>query len=276
MPTIAVSTYSFGPECSAHEGMDFAVKHGFRALELGSWTLWPEKLLEEDVRMLRSRAAWEGVEFSIHFIHRGVAPASHVAGRRAQHLVQLESTLNLAYDLGARAIVVHPGPIDCQDVGAAEAPEPVRHEARKHLAEFLSKAAEVAGVTGTVLCVENLAHSPGQTIQSYAELVDLIDTVGHPAVRVSLDTGHADLSDGLRPAFEAFAPHLRHMHIHDSNGQRDHHEVGKANVDFAAHRDLLESYPFTMAIESRDESDPEGCVLRSRDRLKGLLGAAAR
>ena len=53
-------------------------------------------------------------------------------------------------------------------------------------------------------------------------------------------------------------------------------EVGEATLDFAAHRDLPELYPFTMAIESRDESDPEGCVLRRRDRLKDLLGAAAR
>ena len=97
-----------------------------------------------------------------------------------------------------------------------------------------------------------------------------------PAVAVTLDVGHADLSDGLRLAFDTFAPSLRHVHIHDSAQGRDHREIGTGAVDFAAYLDELRSYPFTLAIESRDDLDPEGCVLRSRDRLVELLGSSAR
>ena len=95
-------------------------------------------------------------------------------------------------------------------------------------------------------------------------------------VRIILDVGHADCSDGVRPAFEAFAPYLRHIHVHDSDGQRDHHEIGKAGLDFNAYLDVLKPFPFTLAIESRDEMDPAGCVLRSRDALKAVLKEAAR
>ena len=41
MSNIAESTYSFGPDARAWDGLDFALRHGFRGLELGSYTLWP-------------------------------------------------------------------------------------------------------------------------------------------------------------------------------------------------------------------------------------------
>ena len=275
MPTIAMSTFSLGPECTAQRGIEFAVEHGFSGLELGSWTLWPDVITESETRQLRVQAAGGGIDLSIHFIHRGVAPASHDRERRAKHLAELEATLRLAHDIGARPIVVHPGPIDCPGVPPAEAPEEVRREAIKNLADFLSRGSRVAEDMGAVLCVENLRHIPGYVIQSYEELVQLVETVDSPALGITLDVGHADQAEGLRPAFDAFAPYLRHIHIHDCADGRDHREIGTGALDFAAYLADLQAYPFTLAIESRDEEDAEGCVLRSRDRLRELLGPSA-
>ena len=134
----------------------------------------------------------------------------------------------------------------------------------------------MAEETGTVLCVENLFHTPGFVIPSYAELSELVEAVGSPAVQITLDTGHADRSDGLGQALDAFAPYLRHMHVHDSDGSKDHYEVGRGKLDFSKYARQLAAYPFTMAIEARDDDDPEGCVLRSRDRLRDLPGVSAR
>ena len=276
MPTIAMSTYSLGPDCTAERGIDLAVEHGFRGLELGSWTLWPESVTASEARRVRVQAAAHGIDLSIHFIHRGVAPASHDRQRRAKHLEELEATLGLAHDIGARPIVVHPGPIDCPGIAPAKASEDVRREALENLADFLYRGGEMAEEAGAVLCVENLVHAPGYVVQSYGELVELVETVGSPAVAITLDMGHADLSDGLRGAFDAFAPSLRHVHIHDSAEGRDHREVGMGSIDFALYLDELKSFPFTLAIESRDDDDPEGCMLRSRDRLASLLGVSAR
>ena len=252
------------------------MEHGFRGLELGSWTLWPERMSKADVRELRVQAAGSGIDLSVHFIHRGVAPASHDAQRRARHLTELEATLHLAHDIGARPVVVHPGPVDCPGVEPAEAPERARREAIRHLEGFLPRAAGMAEETGAVLCVENLAHVPGLVIQSYVELVELVEAVDSPAVRITLDLGHADLADGVAPAFDAFAPYLRHIHIHDSDGRRDHHEIGRGTMDFSECRPRLVAYPHLIVMETRDESDAEGCVLRSRDRLRELPGASAR
>ena len=276
MPTIAVSTFSFGPEGMAREGLDFAIRNGFRGLELGSWNLWPEMMSPEDVRYMRVQAASRGIDLSIHFIHRGVAPATHDAERRSKHLTELQDTLRLAGDIGARVIVVHPGPIDSPGVEPANAPDSVRREAIDNLRGYLEAALPWAEEAGAVLCLENLGHVPGDVFQSYGELADLVKQLDTSLVKIILDVGHADRSDGLRPAFDAFGPYIRHMHVHDSDGERDHQEIGKAKLDFGLYLDVLEPFPYTLAIESRDEQDPEGCVLRSRDALKAVLGDAAR
>ncbi|PKB72504.1 MAG: hypothetical protein BZY75_06605 [SAR202 cluster bacterium Io17-Chloro-G7] len=276
VPTLAVSTYTFGPEAQATEGLEFALKHGFGGLELGSYTLWPETISTNERGHVRSLAGDHGVELSIHFIHRGVAPASHQPERRSQHRIELEQTLDLANDIGARVVVVHPGPIDCPGVAPTRAPEAVRQEARENLRNFLAEIAPKAEATGVVVCVENLHHAPGQVIQSYAELLELVQQVSSPAVQITLDTGHADLSDGITDAIDTFALYLRHVHIHDCDGKRDHLEIGEGELDFTRWLDWLRHYPLTLVLETRNDADPQGSVLRSRDRLREIIGPLAR
>ena len=276
MPTLAVSTYTFGPEAQALEGLEFAVEHGFGGLELGSYTLWPEAVGTDERGRIKSLAADHGVQLSIHFIHRGVAPASHQPERRSRHRLELEQTLDLANAIGAQVVVVHPGPIDCPGVAPTHAPESVRREARDNLRTFLEEIAPKAEATGVVVCVENLHHAPGQVIQSYGELLELVQEVSSPAVQITLDTGHADLSDGITDAIDTFAPYLRHVHIHDCDGKRDHLEIGEGKLDFTRWLDWWRDYPFTLVLETRNYADPKGSVLRSRDRLKEIIGPLAR
>ena len=47
-------------------------------------------------------------------------------------------------------------------------------------------------------------------------------------------------------------------------------------LDFAQWLDTLRTYPFACLMETRNDADPEGNVLRSRDLPKELLGDTAR
>ena len=105
-------------------------------MELGSFSLWPKIMSKEDRRLVRGQAAANGIELSIHFVHRGGAPASHDSQRRNRHLADLAATLELAYDIGARPVVVHPGPIDHPDADGDQ----VRRESVGYLSDFLSAA----------------------------------------------------------------------------------------------------------------------------------------
>jgi sugar phosphate isomerase/epimerase len=276
MSTIALSTIAFGWDCTARRAVQFAIDHEIFGVEFGSPTFWPDNMPDDEKNFVRESAASNGIDLSIHHIHRGVAPATHDSERRAKHLEELEATLNLAYQIGARPIVVHPGPVDAPGIDNDNPPEAVRLEALEHLTNFVSEAEKIARETGTVLCLENLVHTPGNVVLSYQELVGIVESVNSPAVRITLDAGHAYLSDGVGEAFEAFGSLVRHIHMHDSDGKVDHFEVGEGDIDLQSIQGILTDFPFTLALETQRTDDGEAATLRSRDRLKTLLGDSTR
>ena len=257
-------------------GLEFAVQHEFHGLEFGTSELSPEKMDRAGRKRFRSLAEANGVALSIHFLHRDMAPASHDPVRRARHFNELNQTLELALDIGAEVVVMHPGPIDCPGVDPTQAPESVRQESIKILTQFLAKITPKAQNAGVVVTVENMHHVPGQVIQNYKELLGLVEPVNNPALQITLDMGHADRADGITEAFEVFSPYLRHIHVHDSNGMRDHLEIGLGDLDFSHWSERLRAYPFIMVLESRNNEDPEGNVLRSRELLSQSIGGSSR
>ncbi len=257
-------------------GLEFAVQHGFQGLEFGTSELSPEYIDRAGRKRFRSLAEANGVALSIHFLHRDMAPASHDPVRRARHFNELNQTLELALDVGAEVVVVHPGPIDCPGVDPTQATESVRQESMKFLGQFFADITPKAQNTGVVVTVENMHHVPGQVVQNYKELLGLVEPLNNPALQITLDMGHADRADGITEAFEVFSPYLRHIHVHDSNGKRDHLEIGLGELDFSRWSERLRDYPFNMVLESRNNEDPEGNVLRSRDLLTQYLGGSAR
>ena len=274
--TIALSNFALALEEEPLQGLEFAVRHGFRGMEMGASELSPENMDGAGRRRIRSLAQANGVALSIHYLHRDVAPASHDPVRRARHFNELNQTLELALDIGAEVVVVHPGPIDCPGVDPTQAPESVRQESMKILTQFLAEITPKAQNAGVVVTVENMHHVPGQVIQNYRELLGLVEPLNNPALQITLDMGHADRADGITEAFEVFSPYLRHIHVHDSNGKRDHLEIGLGDLDFSRWSEMLRAYPFIMVLESRNNEDPEGNVLRSRELLTQSLGNWAR
>ncbi len=272
MPTIALTNWALALEDEPLQGLEFAVRHGFRGMEIGTSELSPENMDSAGRRLIRSLAEANGVALSIHFLYRDIAPASHDTDRRARHFNELNQTLELALDIGAEVVVMHPGPIDCPGVDPTQAPESVRQESIKILTEFLADITPKAQTAGVVVTVENMHHVPGQVIQNYEELLGLVEPLNNPALQITLDMGHADRADGITEAFEVFSPYLRHIHVHDSNGKRDHLEIGLGDLDFSRWSERLRAYPFTMVLESRNNEDPEGNVLRSRELLSQSLG----
>ena len=99
---------------------------------------------------------------------------------------------------------VYPGLMD----GAATCLKPV-----------LARAAE----TGCTLVLENCDDTDP------AARVDLVRQVGHPNLKVSIDTGHADICHGRYDAphvvdyIAAAAGHLGHVHLQDVDGYADRH-----------------------------------------------------
>lgn len=267
---LAISTYSFGPQADPLRVLAVGQRAGFSALELGSYTYWPDTLTSEQVQVLRSAVRQDGLALSIHFIHRGIDLGAHEEGARSRFLVQLQETVRLAGRLDAKVIVVHLGyvtrPAPLQELPAA------RQEARALALDTLRKVVPLAEAEGVLLCVENLHLRPNEVLLSYQEYVDFVRAVDSPALALTLDFGHAHVSGGIDKAIATLGPLVRHLHIHDNTGERDtHEEIGRGTIPFVRYAPFLRAFEGIGAFEVRDPNDEEGAVLRSLATLKQIL-----
>ena len=282
MATTGFNTRSIGEERTVREAVDFAVESGIGALELDGRRLWYDHLSPGVIRHMKIQAARHGIQYSIHY-PQATFPATHDSERRARHLAELEATMRLAHDLGSRVIVLHLGRIDFSGVEASQAPERVRLEAVENAVEFLRRALPKAEDYGVTLALENLLNRPGDVTRTYAELARVVRRLDSPVVGITLDTGHARLTEGLDSAFDTFRDDLRHLHIHDCVDGVDHHELGRGDLDLGRYKEILRARPVLLVLEvgkgavlARETGqDPRGVVLRSVAAVRRMLGDLA-
>ena len=114
-----------------------------------------------------------------------------------------------------------------------------------------------------ILCMENVMEKTPES------LLEIIETVGDPRLRMCLDVGHANLSD-MAPIdwLKACAPVISHYHLHNNDGPLDrghpsmgdkHAALDKGTIDMQALLQTAEQLTpdATAAIESYE---PEACV----------------
>lgn len=88
-------------------------------------------------------------------------------------------------------------------------------------ADLIAPVAARAEELGVVLYLENIFDPTPEPMCS------LVNLVGSPALRLSLDTGHAAVASTMAPDFwvRAMGNRLAHLHVSDSDGQADRHWV---------------------------------------------------
>jgi sugar phosphate isomerase/epimerase len=271
MPNFVVSTICFGPEADACEVLDFTVRHGFRGVELSSYHFWPERLHADEIDRMRSVIKQNGLHLAIHARHRGISFGAHDAALRQRFVEELQATVRFAADLGGDVVVAHVGEIvpPAHHPNASEMT--LRQEAFQFALDSFARCAPVAADCGVRICVENVQLRPTEVITSFREHLQLVDTIGHPAVVCALDTGHAHVNGGIQACIQAFGPRLQHIHLHDNHGDKDEHlEVGKGAIRFAEFAQFLQHFGDLISLETRSPTDPHGTVLRSREDIERL------
>jgi sugar phosphate isomerase/epimerase len=185
--------------------------------------------------------------------------------RRASLLEMLES-LETAKELGAEKIVVHPGYIG--GMGAF-----VMETSRKYAIESLAIISQKADDIGVVLCLENMFPR----YLSFVEPEDFEPVFDQfPALKLTLDTGHANIGDtrGDRALrfLKNYSHRLGHIHMSDNKGKRDDHlPVGKGNVPFERIVKALKEIDYDNTITLEIFSDDRNHLVESRDKIEALL-----
>lgn len=188
--------------------------------------------------------------------------------RRELDMALILQQLPVCAQLGVRHVVLHPG------VGTGHTTAEELRAIRELNLANLSRLADRAGELGLVLAIENgtdHARTGRRRLGArMEELLDLIATLGSPAVAVAFDSSHANVQKlDCGACIRQLGRHLVCTHLSDNNGLGDQHLTpGNGTVDWpgvvAALREI--GYQGTLNLEIPGERHPVPEVLRLKMR----------
>jgi sugar phosphate isomerase/epimerase len=247
---------------------------GYQGVELAPFTLGPDpaSLPSDERRRLRGVFESAGLKIvGLHWLLAGTtglsitSPDPAVLGRTGEHLNRLAG---LCRDLGGEVMVF--GSPNQRSVG----PGGDRAAAREHAIGLFREIAPRAAGEGVVICFEPLAPNDTDFINTMAEGVVLVESVGHKAFQLHLDVKAMCGAETKPPADvirEEGGRHLRHFHANDPNLLGP----GMGDFDFApVAAALLEvGYDRWVSVETFvDGPGPEEIARQSIMTLKRTIG----
>jgi len=251
-----LSTYLYVNERLGSHVLDKVLGAGFRVIELFAAR---QHLDYTDRNHVRDVGLWfSDHQVSLHSVHAplyadadwgrlgGLAVSIAYLERRLriESMDEIKRALDIAEYLPFRYLVVHMGLAD-------EEYDPRKFDAVMTSLEHLKVFARDRRVE---LLLENLPSDLGapERLVSFLRSTRL-------GVRVCFDIGHAQMTGGAHPAFEALRPHIASTHIHDPGPEKDDHLLPfDGKIDWGEAMRDFRSAPgeFPLLFEVRD-SGPE-------------------
>ncbi len=196
----------------------------------------------------------------------GLALLHADAGVAARAATRLDELMAFAADVGAPLVTI--GSFRGRLVGAGAG-------ARERLADALRLAAERAATLGVRLAIEPLNRYEADLINTAAEGLAFVESVGHAALGLLLDTYHVNIEEA---SWEApihclmQAGRLWHMHLGDNNRL----SPGDGMIDFGALVRALRAagYNGALSAELLARPDPDTAARRTVEHMRPLLEAA--
>lgn len=132
-------------------------------------------------------------------------------------------------------------------------------ERRAQCVASLQQAAEVAEALKVTLCLEVVNRFEGYLLNTVEQGLALIEDVGHPAVKLHLDTFHMNIEeDDLPSAIKLAGDRLGHFHCVANNRKAP----GKGHIDWAGVRDALKAINYQGYLVAESFVNPTGEVGR--------------
>lgn len=185
---------------------------------------------------------------------------------RNASISEMQNSLTLAADLGAKKAVLHPSMV----VGMGGY---VMDTVKEYALDFLSQMTDSASSIGISLCLENMFPRNVLGVEPF-EFTKLLGTF--PTLKLTLDTGHANIAahgnDRMDQFLDQFGHRIGHLHFSDNHGYRDDHlPIGDGIINF---RRLIRGikkcgYDDTLTLEVFDQNRQN--LVSSREQLCKIL-----
>lgn len=232
-----------------------------------------DRLLELDIKVLEFMEDWRDrlnktrmkrlaeIKHSRDIIYTIHSPLLDMNIASANLPIRITSTklvmksLDNAREIGAAAVVVHPG---SKTYFESSYPDIAWEYNKESLRRIIAYAEDL----GVNVGVENM---PGHTslFLQRAEEFRRLDDEGVP-LNITLDIGHANTSGQLGPFLE-MRDRIIHLHVHDNAGDSDAHMVvGRGTVDWKQVVSKLSLEKITAVIEPSSVSDAKASLQNIR------------
>ncbi len=230
--------------------LDFAVEHGFKHMEIDLFNSqqWLSRFHAARIRSLRQQIEMRGLTVSFHTPY-SLNLADFLPEIRTAAVRYAERLLQVANDLGAEWVTVHPG----YGLGIPTL-EWVRAKAMDELKRSLDRLIPIAERLNVPLALENLVPVFPESevvflLDSAEELKRLLNEYPSPALKVCIDVGHAEVSEGFHAFWAVAKERCVALHMHDNNSHIDLHLVpGNGNIDWRKILSTLREDDFQGAV----------------------------
>jgi len=262
---IGCMIHRIGDIVDFYEQIKWVKEHGFKEVEF--WTLpgslggWQGFDVQSASRreIARLKEALEG--FEEVDLHAGFNEIGILLSGSTKETVEMEPTFELAAEIGARIVTVHPVPKRTENSGD----------------ESLEKLNDLAGQYGVCVGIENMGGT-----ESLQKML-LVKQLSLTHVGITLDIGHAYFEGGaafkdygtLGGLIDELSADIVHLHAHDYDGQKDHLAVGHGCIDFPDIVGALCRARFSgsICLEINTNIEPPEGILKSRKRLRRMIAA---
>jgi sugar phosphate isomerase/epimerase len=179
---------------------------------------------------------------------------------------EMFQSLEVAAELGAQKVVLHPGHIGGLGIYVIET-------ALAHANNSLATIIQHAQKLGLCVCLENMFPR----CRAFVEPDDFIDIMERfPDLKLTLDTGHANIGtqkgQRILEFIEKFGHRIGHLHISDNLGQRDDHlPLGSGSINFAKIARAIKNCGYDETATLEIFSEDRQALVQSRDRFDDLL-----
>ena len=195
-----------------------------------------------------------------------VSAADLTESIRRASVAEMKRSLSVAADLGAEKVVLHPPMIS--GMGGY-----VPDRAKAYALEFITDMVEMSETLGLTICLENMMPRNGFGVEP-GEL-DMI-LWRFPSLKLTLDTGHANLGEGgrerLQELVERFRERIGHVHLSDNRGVYDDHlPLGAGIIDFSQLAEDLNNVGYDSSVTFEVFDENRHTLVESRNYWRNLV-----
>jgi sugar phosphate isomerase/epimerase len=258
-------------EDDALSAMTKLASMGFTAVDLfGDMPTIDYRYIDSsELKAIRETTERYRLELSMHGPCWDLNPASASRSHRDDVVSHFREGIRLAGALGAKTIVLHSG--------WRSDPKLSRLDALQFATDTIARCLPEIEQTGVVLAVENVGLGTQNMFRGVGEWVGIAGQIGHPAVGLTLDVGHACLQGwDQTAAVTAAGKLLRHVHLHSNDGITDGHlRLDQGIVDIRAAVTAMQQSGFAghASIEIYAAHNKEAAMDVSRKIVEAILAA---